>query len=101
MPCAKAGKPYVDNGETLTIAEEAYELLPRKMKTKESFSEAVKAPGRERGKLNDSFGAWTMSDEEEERIFSSLKKNWKRTTLAIRRRVRIGEQAHNSNEKQV
>src|SRR3989442_15212580 len=25
-----------------------------------------------------------MSDEEEERIVSSLKKNWKRTTLAIR-----------------
>src|SRR5207245_5475847 len=39
---------------------------------------------RERGRLRDSLGAWNMSDEEEERIVSSLKKNWKRTTLAIR-----------------
>src|SRR2546425_5808741 len=39
---------------------------------------------RERGRLSDSLGAWNMSDEEEERIVSSLKKNWKKTTLAIR-----------------
>jgi len=45
------------------------------------------------GRLSDSLGAWNMSDEEEERIFSSLKENWKRTTLGIRRRVSIEEQA--------
>jgi len=48
---------------------------------------------RERGRLRDSLGAWNMSDEEEEKIFSSLKENWKRTTLGIRRRVSIEEQA--------
>jgi len=44
---------------------------------------------RERGRLRDSLGAWNMSDEEEEKIFSSLKENWKKTTLSIRDRVRI------------
>jgi hypothetical protein len=33
-----------------------------------------------------------MSDEEEEKIFSSLKENWKKTTLSIRDRVRILDQ---------
>ena len=45
-----------------------------------------KTVGKERGQLKDSFGSWTMTDEEEEKIFSGLKKNWKRTTLAIRGR---------------
>jgi len=45
------------------------------------------------GRLSDSLGAWNMSDEEEERIFSSLKENWKRTTLGSRRRVSTEEQA--------
>jgi hypothetical protein len=45
-----------------------------------------------KGRLSYSFGAWKMSDEEEERIFSSLKENWKRTTVAIRDRVRILDQ---------
>ena len=52
-------------------------------------SEKMVPPGR----LSDSLGAWNMSDEEEERIFSSLKENWKRTTLGIRRRVSTEEQA--------
>ena len=52
-------------------------------------SEKMVPPGR----LSESLGAWNMSDEEEERIFSSLKENWKRTTLGIRRRVSIEEQA--------
>ncbi|TMI43129.1 hypothetical protein E6H19_10510 [Candidatus Bathyarchaeota archaeon] len=51
----------------------------RKGKPREK-SEKIVPPGR----LSDSLGAWNMSDEEEERIVSSLKKNWKRTTLAIR-----------------
>jgi len=70
--------------KTLTITEEAYELLAREKKGKESFSEVIKRLARERGELKDSFGAWKMTDEEEQKIFSSLKKNWKKTTLAIR-----------------
>lgn len=70
--------------KTLTITEEAYELLSREKKGKESFSEVIKRLARERGELKDSFGAWTMTDQEEERIFFGLKKNWKKTTQAIR-----------------
>jgi predicted CopG family antitoxin len=70
--------------KTLTITEEAYELLSREKKGKESFSEVIKRLARERGELKDSFGAWTMTDEEEERIFSALKKDWRNATLAIR-----------------
>jgi hypothetical protein len=46
----------------------------------------IKRRARELGDLKDSFGAWTMTDEEGRRIFSSLKKNWKKTTLEIRDR---------------
>jgi hypothetical protein len=44
----------------------------------------VKRLTRERRRLSDSLGAWKMSDREEERMFSGLKKQWKNTTLAIR-----------------
>ncbi len=70
--------------KTLTITEEAYQLLFREKKGKESFSEVIKRLARERGRLRDSYGAWTMSDEEEAKIFSSLKHHWRRTTLRTR-----------------
>ncbi len=38
----------------------------------------IRSLAKERGKFKDSLGAWKMSDEEEERIFSSLNKNWMR-----------------------
>ena len=41
-------------------------------------------PDSERGKLKDSLGAWKMSDKEEKRILSALKKDWRNATLAIR-----------------
>ena len=64
--------------KTISITEKAYELLLREKKPRESFSEAIKTLAKDRGKLQDSFGAWKMSDDEEERIFSSLNKNWKK-----------------------
>jgi predicted CopG family antitoxin len=70
--------------KTISITKEAYELLSREKKGRESLSEVIKRLAKERGKLKDSFGAWKMSDDEEERMFSNLKKNWKKTTLAIR-----------------
>jgi len=73
-------------------SEERASKLARKVLRKgkpQTESEKMAPPGR----LSDSLGAWDMSDEEEERIFSSLKEIWKRTTLGIRRRVSTEEQA--------
>ena len=70
--------------KTLTITEEAYELLAREKKGKESFSEVIKRLARERGQLRDSFGTWNMSDEEEAEIFSNLKDGWKRATERLK-----------------
>ncbi len=78
--------------KTLTITEEAYELLAREKKGKESFSEVIKRLARERGELKDSFGTWKMTDDEEERIFSSLKKNWKKTPASWSSRSQQGQQ---------
>ena len=61
--------------KTITITEEAYKLLSREKKGKESFSEVIKRLTSDHGSLRDSFGGWNMSDEEEGRISSSLKKN--------------------------
>ena len=41
-------------------------------------------PARERGQLKDSYGAWTMSDEEEAEILSSRNRNWKKASNTIR-----------------
>jgi hypothetical protein len=70
------------------LSEEPASKLARKVLRKgkpQAESEKV-AP---RGRLGDSLGAWNMSDEEEEKIYSRLKENWKKTTLAIRGRVSV------------
>jgi len=58
--------------------------MTKKADSQRKAKDQSRRPDPERAKLKDSLGAWKMSDEEEERTFSSLKKNWKRTTLAIR-----------------
>ena len=73
------------------LSEERASKLARKVLRKgkpQAESEMMESSGR----LSDSLGAWNMSDEEEARIFSSLKENWKKTTLSIRDRVRILDQ---------
>ena len=73
--------------KTLTITEEAYQLLAREKKTKESFSEVIKRLTNERGKLTDSLGTWTMDDQEEQRIFSKLETHWKKASSKLRNRT--------------
>ena len=73
--------------KTLTITEEAYQLLAREKKTKESFSEVIKRLTNERGKLTDSLGTWKMDDQEEERIFSKLESHWKKASSKLRNRT--------------
>ena|SRR5438093_6763427 len=53
-------------------------MLTMEKKGDESFSEVIMRLTKERGRLSDSLGAWKMSDEKAEQIFSSLRQNWKR-----------------------
>ncbi len=73
--------------KTLTITEEAYQLLAREKKTKESFSEVIKRLTNERGKLTDSLGTWKMDDQEEQRIFSELETHWKKASSKLRNKT--------------
>ncbi len=70
--------------ETIRVTEEAYRLLAKEKKPNESFSEVIKRLTRDRGKLSDSLGAWKMSDEEAQKIFSSLRRHWKDSTVRLR-----------------
>lgn len=74
--------------KTITVTEEAYKMLAKEKKQHESFSEVIKRLTRERGKLSDSLGAWKMTDEEAEQIFSSLRLNWKKSTMRLRNNTR-------------
>jgi predicted CopG family antitoxin len=74
--------------KTITVTEEAYKMLSKEKKEDESFSEVIKRLTKERGRLSDSLGAWKMTDEEAQEIFSSLKLNWKKSTLKLRGKTR-------------
>ena len=74
--------------KTITVTEEAYRMLAKEKKEDESFSEVIKRLTKERGKLSDSLGAWKMTDEEAEEIFSSLRRNWKKSTARLRSNAR-------------
>src|SRR5713101_4051073 len=74
--------------KTITVTEEAYSMLAKEKKEDESFSEVIKRLTKERGKLSDSLGAWKMTDEEAEQIFSSLRRNWKKSTVRLRSNTR-------------
>ncbi|MCP8317362.1 MAG: antitoxin VapB family protein [archaeon] len=66
--------------KTISLSDEAYEKLATLKKKGESFSDVIirlysKTPKRP---LSSFAGAWSMSDEEEEKIFGELSGMWKR-----------------------
>jgi predicted CopG family antitoxin len=65
--------------KTISITEGAYEALLREKKNKESFTEIILRITKKSGKLADSFGAWKMTDEEEEAIQAELSEGWRMT----------------------
>lgn len=65
--------------KTISITEGAYEALLREKKNKESFTEIILRITKKSGKLGDSFGAWKMTDEEEEAIQAELSEGWRMT----------------------
>jgi predicted CopG family antitoxin len=74
--------------KAITVTEEAYKILRMEKKGDESFSEVIKRLAKERRRLSDSLGAWKMTDQEAEQIFSNLRRNWKKSTVRIRTNTR-------------
>ena len=68
---------YTDMGtKTISITHEAYEALVREKVNKESFTETILRITKKSGKIADCFGAWKMTDKEEEAFNAELSKGW-------------------------
>jgi len=64
--------------KTISIKDEAYEALLREKADKEFFSDTILHITKKSGKIADCFGAWKMTDKEEEAIRAVLAKGKKR-----------------------
>lgn len=73
--------------KTISIKQEAYEALLREKINKESFTDTILRVTKKSGKLADCFGAWKMTDEEEETIRSELSEGWSITQERIANEV--------------
>jgi len=66
--------------KTITIMEDAYELLKRRKGPDESFTEVIRKMDAGKGRLSDYAGAWKdMTDEEEKAMWKhirSIKESW-------------------------
>ena len=62
--------------KTISIKVEAYEALLREKTDKESFTETILRITKKSGKIADCFGAWKMTDKEEEVIRREIAKGW-------------------------
>lgn len=71
--------------ETITLTEEAYNVLVQEKKDDESFADVIIRLSK-RGKLKDCFGAWDMDDEEEKAMFANLRRFWEKSEL---RRIKL------------
>ncbi|NQE54955.1 hypothetical protein C5S29_15360 [ANME-1 cluster archaeon GoMg3.2] len=71
--------------ETITLTEEAYNVLVQEKKDNESFADVIIRLSK-RGKLKDCFGAWDMDDEEEKAMFANLRRFWGKSEL---RRIKL------------
>ncbi|MDR1993365.1 MAG: antitoxin VapB family protein [Nitrososphaerota archaeon] len=62
--------------KTISITQEAYDALLREKMAKESFTDTILRITKKSGKLMDSFGAWKMTDQEEQKIKTALAEGW-------------------------
>ena len=63
---------------SISITEEAYNALLHEKKNDESFSQTILRLTKKVSKFTDSFGAWKMTDKEEQAILSELSDGWRR-----------------------
>jgi len=71
--------------KTLTIKESAYEALKREKGPHDSFSDTIMKVLSRRSSIRDSFGKWSMTDEEEAKIFKELDSAWESSEDDLRR----------------
>jgi predicted CopG family antitoxin len=69
---------YIDmTSKNISITEEAYNALLNEKKNNESFTQTIlRITKKKTGKLSDSFGAWKMTDQEEQAILGELSEGW-------------------------
>ena len=73
--------------KNISITKEAYDALQREKRDSESFTDTILRLTEKSGKLADCYGAWNMSDREEDKIKSNLSKGWKRATERLAREM--------------
>jgi predicted CopG family antitoxin len=67
----------VMTSKNISITEEAYNALLHEKKNSESFTQTILRITKKTGKLSDSFGAWKMTDQEEQAILGELSEGWR------------------------
>jgi len=68
--------------KTISIKDEAYQALLREKIDKESFTETILRLTKS-GRISDCFGAWKMTDREEETFKVELATGWHRVQERI------------------
>ncbi len=73
--------------KTISITTDAYEALLHEKLDKESFTDTILRITKKTGKLADCFGAWKMTNKEEENIQTALAEGWRLTEERITNEV--------------
>ena len=61
----------------ISISEDAFNALLHEKRNGESFSQTILRITKKTGKLSDSFGAWKMTDQEEQTVLGELSEGWR------------------------
>ena len=61
----------------ISISKEAFNALLHEKKNGESLSQTILRITKRTGKLSDSFGAWEMTDPEEQAVLGELSEGWR------------------------
>lgn len=75
--------------KTITIMDDAYELLARNKRKDESFSDVVRREFSKKGSILDLAGAWSdLSDKDAEEMEKSIKKSREYTRRHVMERIK-------------
>jgi len=72
--------------KTITVTEEAYNVLSRHKRKEESFSELAIRLTSSHGKLKDCWGLWKLSEKDMD-VFDAIKRAWTESDDEMRRKL--------------